>query len=56
MPAPLAEVIELFYFGGLSYAEIANAIEMSVPTVNSRLTKARALLRRTLEQEDPNHD
>ena len=56
MPAPLAEVIELFYFGGLSYAEIANAIDMSVPTVNSRLTKARALLRRTLEQEDPNHD
>jgi len=56
LPAPLAEVIELFYFGGLSYAEIATAIDMSVPTVNSRLTKARIHLRRALEPEDPNHD
>ena len=47
---PLREVIELFYFGGLGYREIAHAIGMSVPTVNSRLSTARARIRETLEK------
>lgn len=46
---PLREVIELFYFGGLTYREIADAIGMSAPTVNLRLAEARRQLRRSLE-------
>jgi RNA polymerase sigma-70 factor (ECF subfamily) len=47
---PLREVVELFYFGGLGYREIAEAIGRSVPTVNVRLAAARARLREVLEE------
>ncbi len=49
LDGPLREVVELFYFGGLTYGEIAEAIGRSVPTVNLRLASARARLRETLE-------
>lgn len=39
------EVIELFYFGGLTYREISELIGKSVPTVNLRLADARDALR-----------
>ena len=51
LPAPLREVIELAYFADLTYAEIAALIEKSVPTVNLRLTQARAALRSALGDE-----
>jgi RNA polymerase sigma-70 factor (ECF subfamily) len=47
---PLREVIELFYFGGLGYREIAAVIGMSVPTVNNRLAAARTRIRESLEK------
>jgi len=47
---PLREAIELFYFGGLTYREIAAAVGKSVPTVNLRLAEARERLRLTLEK------
>lgn len=46
---PLREVVELFYFGGLTYREIAGAVDRSVPTVNQRLAEARRRLRAALE-------
>ena len=46
---PLREAIELFYFGGLTYGEIAEVVGRSVPTVNLRLATARSRLRETLE-------
>jgi RNA polymerase sigma-70 factor (ECF subfamily) len=46
----LREVVELFYFGGLGYREIAHAIGRSVPTVNNRLAAARTRIRETLEK------
>lgn len=49
LDAPLREVVELFYFGGLTYREIAEAVGMSVPTVNVRLAAARTRLREALE-------
>ena len=51
LPGPLREVIELSYFANLSYPEIAVVIEKSVPTVNLRLSQARAALRLALEDE-----
>ncbi len=45
----LREAVELFYFGGLTYAEIAALVGKSVPTVNLRLSTARTKLRTALE-------
>ena len=53
LPQPLCEVIELCYFGGLTYKEIAAAIGMSVPTVNTRLSQARAQLKTLLREAGP---
>ena len=44
--------MELFYFGGLTYREIADAVGVSVPTVNLRLSQARTRLRRVLEEQE----
>ncbi|MFN0205697.1 MAG: RNA polymerase sigma factor [Planctomycetota bacterium] len=49
LPVPLREVIELFYFGNLTYREIADIIGKSVPTVNLRLAEARTQLRLQLK-------
>jgi RNA polymerase sigma-70 factor (ECF subfamily) len=52
LPATLREAVELFYFGGLGYREIAEATGRSVPTVNLRLSEARRLLRSRMEGDD----
>jgi len=39
MPAPCREVIELRYFGDLSYEEIAKTLKLNPKTVSSRLSK-----------------
>ena len=51
LPEALRETVELFYFAGLTYREIGEAIGMSVPTVNLRLATARAQLREALKDE-----
>jgi RNA polymerase sigma factor (TIGR02999 family) len=45
-----ARVIELHYFGGLNYDEIAEALELSVATVNRDLRFARAWLHDRLQR------
>jgi RNA polymerase sigma factor (TIGR02999 family) len=49
-----AEIVEMHYFGGLSYEEIAEALELSRTTVNQDLRVAKAWLRQRLEQEAAN--
>jgi RNA polymerase sigma factor (TIGR02999 family) len=44
-----AQAIELHYFGGLSYAEIAQALAVSEATVDRDMRFARAWLRRALQ-------
>jgi RNA polymerase sigma-70 factor (ECF subfamily) len=39
LAAPCREILELRYFGDLSYAEIGNALQLNVKTVSSRLSK-----------------
>ena len=46
----LARVVDCRFFGGMSDAEIAEALEVTVRTVQRDWMKARMLLRRVLEQ------
>ncbi len=48
LPADYRQVLMLFYYEDISYREIADLLGVSVPTVNARLTRARALLRARL--------
>lgn len=47
-----ARIVELHYFGGLSYDEVARAIEVSPATVDRDLRFARAWLKGQLGRED----
>ena len=47
-----ARAVELRYFGGLTYAEIGNVLEVSDATVHRDLRVARAWLYRELSDED----
>jgi RNA polymerase sigma-70 factor, ECF subfamily len=51
LPAPHREVIQLHYFAGLRYAEIAETLAIPVGTVMSRLFLARQSLAAKLEEE-----
>lgn len=42
------QVLMLYYYGDHTYGELAEILDVSAATVNARLTKARALLRRRL--------
>lgn len=48
LSAPDRDVLLLFAWGELSYAEIATALDIPVGTVRSRLNRARTLVRRAL--------
>ena len=50
--AQQAEIMELYYFGGLSRQEIAGDLGVSVPTVARRLEVARAWLYRHIRGQD----
>ena len=50
LPEEYRKTILLFYYDDVSYQEIAELLGVSAATVNARLTKARALLRRRLER------
>lgn len=54
LPARYRVPIHLYYYEDLSVAEIAAATGSTQGTVRSRLFRARALLRKKLEEED--HD
>ena len=49
LDARMAEVVELRYFGGLTDAEIADALDVTDRTVRRDWEKARVLLREALE-------
>jgi RNA polymerase sigma-70 factor, ECF subfamily len=51
MPPGLAQALELVFFQGLSYTEAAHRLGIRVPTVGTRLVRARAWLRRKLAQQ-----
>lgn len=51
LPAKYRTVIHLFYFEGLSVAEIAAALSCAEGTVKSQLSRGRALLREALKEE-----
>jgi RNA polymerase sigma factor (sigma-70 family) len=45
-------VVELHYFGGLSYDEVAEVLEVSTATVHRDLRMARAWLYKELRNDD----
>lgn len=49
LPDKYREPVVLYYFEELSYQEIAEALRLPVPTVGVRLNRAKALLKRQLE-------
>ena len=51
LPAPLGRVVLLHYLHGLSYAEVATALDLPVSTVRNRLFQSRARLRRQLASD-----
>lgn len=48
LPADYRQVLMLFYYEDITYREIAELLGVSVPAVNARLSRARALLRERL--------
>ena len=51
LPEKYRAVIHLYYFEGLSVAEIANHLNTPEGTVKSQLSRGRALLREALKEE-----
>ena len=51
LPAKYRAVIHLFYFEGLTTAEIAGHLGIAEGTVRSQLSRGRALLREALKEE-----
>ena len=47
-----SELVELHYFGGLSYQELAEALELSLATVHRELRLAKAWLYRELKSDE----
>ncbi|MEX2318049.1 MAG: RNA polymerase sigma factor [Pirellulales bacterium] len=48
LPDPYREVLLLYYYDDVTYHDVAEMLGVSAATVNARLTKARALLRKRL--------
>jgi RNA polymerase sigma-70 factor (ECF subfamily) len=48
LPEPNRQVVMLYYYENMTYRDMARFLGVSVPTVNARLTRARALLRARL--------
>jgi RNA polymerase sigma-70 factor (ECF subfamily) len=48
LPESYREVILMYYYEDVTYAEVAQVLGVSSATVNARLTKARAMLRERL--------
>ena len=52
LPAPLAQVLTLYYYENLSTREIAQTLAISGPTVRMRLCRGRKKLRAILEEDE----
>lgn len=52
LPPKYREVIHLFYYENLSLKEISQALNRKNSTVRTQLTRARALLKKMLKEED----
>jgi len=50
LPEELREIIMLYYYGDVTYRDLAQMLGVSSATVNARLTRARALLRERLSK------
>lgn len=50
LPESQREAVMLFYYGEMTYQEMADLLGVSTATINARLTEARALLRKRLGQ------
>lgn len=50
LPDDLREVLMLYYYENVTYQQLAEQLEVSAATVNSRLTRARKLLRQRLSR------
>jgi RNA polymerase sigma-70 factor (ECF subfamily) len=48
LPEPYREVLMMYYYDDVTYHDVAAALGVSSATVNARLTKARAMLRKRL--------
>ena len=48
LPAAYREVVMFYYYQDCTYQEAADALGVSAATINARLTKARAMLRRRM--------
>ncbi|HHX51722.1 MAG TPA: sigma-70 family RNA polymerase sigma factor [Clostridia bacterium] len=51
LPEKYRKVVELFYFAHLSYSEIANSLKLNERTVESRLYRARKILKGSLQKQ-----
>ena len=50
LPDDYREVVMLYYYGDLTYRDLADMLGVSAATVNARLTKARTMLRQRLTE------
>ncbi len=48
LPENQREALMLFYYGEMTYQEMAELLGVSTATINARLTEARAILRKRL--------
>ena len=51
LPAKYSAVIHLYYYEGYSIKEVANLLQLPVPTVGTRLYRGRERLRRILKED-----
>jgi RNA polymerase sigma-70 factor (ECF subfamily) len=56
LPPERRAILSMHYADGLALTHIAQALQVPVGTVKSRLHAARAELKRVLEQSEPNHE
>jgi RNA polymerase sigma-70 factor, ECF subfamily len=55
LPGPYREAINLYYFEGIRYQEIADLLNMPIGTVKSNLHRGLRLLRRSFETDNETH-
>jgi len=48
LPEPQREVLMLYYYDNLTYAQLGEVLNVSAATINARLTQARQILRQRL--------
>ena len=53
LPRKYREVVLLRYMGGLSYRQVADVLDVTVSAVETRLFRAKAILRKRLARSDP---